>query len=191
MKFTLVDKIKAKVRGSLDLDQLKQDGFKYGENFDTQYGVIIDPGHCWLIEVGNNVTLAPRVHILAHDASMKKFLGYTKIAPVKIGNNVFIGAGSIILPGVTIGDNVIVGAGSVVTKDLASGNVYGGVPVSKLQSLSDYLEKIENEKKSKTFFDETFVIGNITNERRKKMKKYYMKKGKGILFDTISHKLIL
>ena len=119
MKFTLVDKIKAKVRGSLDLDQLKQNGFKYGENFDTQYGVIIDPGHCWLIEIGNNVTLAPRVHILAHDASMKKFLGYTKIAPVKIGNNVFIGAGSIILPGVTIGDNVIVGAGSVVTKDLA------------------------------------------------------------------------
>lgn len=181
MKFTLVDKIKAKVRGSLDLDQLKQNGFKYGENFDTQYGVIIDPGHCWLIEIGNNVTLAPRVHILAHDASMKKFLGYTKIAPVKIGNNVFIGAGSIILPGVTIGDNVIVGAGSVVTKDLASGNVYGGVPASKLQSLSDYLEKIENEKKSKTFFDETFVIGNITNERRKKMKKLLHEEGKGYI----------
>ena len=93
MKFTIVDKIKAKIRGTIDLDKLKKDGLIFGKNFDTQYGVIIDPGHCWLIEIGDNVTLAPRVHILAHDASMKKFLGYTKIAPVKIGNNVFVGGG--------------------------------------------------------------------------------------------------
>ena len=47
---------------------------------------IIDPGHCWLISVGDRVTLAPRVHILAHDASLKETLGYTKIGRVKIGN---------------------------------------------------------------------------------------------------------
>lgn len=64
------------------------------------YGeVIIDPGHCWLIELGDDVTLAPRVHSLAHDASTKRELGYTRIAKVKIGSNVFIGAGSIVLSG--------------------------------------------------------------------------------------------
>lgn len=170
MKITFVDKIKAKVRGTIDLDRLERDGFRFGNNFDTQYGVIIDPGHCWLIEVGHNVTLAPRVHILAHDASMKKFLGYTKIAPVKIGNNVFVGAGSIILPGVSIGDNVIIGAGSVVTKNLESGNIYGGVPAVKLATIDEYLRKIEHQKETKKLFDETYVIGNITKEKKEYMK---------------------
>ena len=73
---------------------------------------IIDPGHCWLISVGDRVTLAPRVHILAHDASLKETLGYTKIGRVKIGNDVFIGANTTILPGVTIGDKVVIGANS-------------------------------------------------------------------------------
>ncbi len=49
-----------------------------GDNFHAQEGVIIDPGHCWFIEIGNNVTLAPRVHILAHDASTKKYFGIYK-----------------------------------------------------------------------------------------------------------------
>lgn len=177
----MFEKIKTKIRGTIDLPKLIKDGLKVGDNFNAQEGTIIDPGHCWLIEIGNNVTLAPRVHILAHDASMKKFLGCTKIAPVKIGNNVFIGAGSIILPGVIIDDNVIVGAGSVVTKNLASGNVYGGVPAYKLQSLSDYLDKIEKEKKNKTFFDETFVIGNITDEKKEKMKTILEKEKKGYI----------
>ena len=88
---------------------------------------------------------------------------------------------NIILPGVTIGDNVIVGAGSVVTKDLASGNVYGGCHFLNFNLYQTILEKIENEKKSKTFFDETFVIGNITNERRKKMKKLLHEEGKGYI----------
>ena len=181
MQFTLVDKVKAKIRGTIDLDKLKKEGFKFGKNFDIQYGVIIDPGHCWLIEIGDNVTLAPRVHILAHDASMKKFLGYTKIAPVKIGNNVFIGAGSIILPGVTIGNNVIVGAGSVVTKDIESGNVYGGVPALKLESMSNYLQKIKQEKENKPFFDDSFVIGNITKNKKDNMKNVLENEKKGYI----------
>ncbi|MFQ6827743.1 MAG: DapH/DapD/GlmU-related protein [Faecalimonas sp.] len=54
--------------------------------------------------------------ILAHDASTKQELGYTLVKPVKIGNNVFIGAGSIILPGVTIGNRVIIGSGECCHK---------------------------------------------------------------------------
>ena len=80
--------------------------------------MLIDDSHAWLIEIGDNVTLAPRVHILAHDASTKLYLGYTKIGRVRIGNDVFIGHVTIILPGVTIGDNVVIGAGSVVKSDI-------------------------------------------------------------------------
>ncbi len=114
----ILSKIKTKVRGTIDLDRLKKDGFVCGKNFHPMDGVIIDPGHCWLIKVGDNVTLAPRVHVLRHDASTKNGLGYTKIGCVTIGNNVFVGAGTIILPNVKIGDNVVIGAGSVVTHSL-------------------------------------------------------------------------
>ena len=93
----LLEKIKIKVRGSIDLQQLKKDGLIVGKNFNAMQGVIIDPGHCWLIEIGDNVTLAPNVHILAHDASMKKSLGYAKIGQVIIGNNVFIHKSSLLL----------------------------------------------------------------------------------------------
>ena len=44
MKLTLIDKIKSKIRGTIDLDKLKKEGLVFVENFDTQYGVIIDPG---------------------------------------------------------------------------------------------------------------------------------------------------
>ncbi|WP_253200562.1 DapH/DapD/GlmU-related protein [Clostridium sp. CF012] len=102
----------------INTEQLIKMGLKVGKNFNRLGGCIIDDSHCWLITIGDNVTLAPRVHILAHDASTKMYLDVTKIGLVDIGNNVFIGAGSIILPNVKIGNNVIIGAGSIVTKDI-------------------------------------------------------------------------
>ena len=91
-------------------------------------GVIIDFSHCWHITIGDNVTLAPRVHILAHDASTRKFINYTRLGKVNIGNNVFIGASSTIMPGITIGDNVVIGVGSIVTKNIDSNVVVAGNP---------------------------------------------------------------
>ena len=92
--------------------------------FMKVYNIIMQkPSHCWLISIGDNVTLAPYSQILAHDASTYNFIKYTKISDVTIGNNVFIGAGAIILPNVKIGDNVIIGAGSVVTKDIPNNSV--------------------------------------------------------------------
>ena len=79
-------------------------GLKLGKDCNIQFETIIDWSHCWSIEIGDRVTLAPRVHILAHDASTKRPLGYTALGRVKIGNDVFVGAGTIILPGVEIGD---------------------------------------------------------------------------------------
>lgn len=165
----MLERLKTKIRGTLDIKRLEKDGFKHGKNFNTQHGVIVDPGHCWLITVGDNVTLAPYVHILAHDASMKNFLNYTKIAKTKIGNNVFIGAGSTILPGVEIGDNVVVGAGSVVTKNLESGFVYAGNPVKMICKLDDFLDKHRKKKENGKYYGSEFIIGNITDEMKQQM----------------------
>ncbi len=123
------------------LDKLIKRGLRVGKNFNRMGGVIIDPYHCYHITIGDNVTLAPRVHILAHDASTWHFLGKTRAANVVIGNDVFVGAGSIILPGVHIGNRVVIGAGSVVTKDIPDDSVAVGNPAIVICSLDDYLIK--------------------------------------------------
>ena len=112
-----------RLRGEYTTEKLIKMGLKVGKNFKRLNGVMLDPAHCWLITIGDNVTMAPRVHILAHDASTKQFLNYTKIGRVNIGNNVFIGAESVVLPNVTIGDNVVIGANSTVTKNIPSNSV--------------------------------------------------------------------
>lgn len=68
----------------------------------------IDKGHAFLLEIGDRVTISD-ARILLHDASTKRFLGYSRVGKVVIGNDVFIGADAIILPGVTIGNNVVMG----------------------------------------------------------------------------------
>ena len=130
-----------RIRGDHTTNQLIKNGLKVGSNFSRLNGVIIDPSHCWLIEIGNDVTLAPRVHILAHDASTVHYLGYAKIGRVVIGDSVFIGAESVVLPNVKIGDNVIVGANSTVTKDLEGGFVYAGSPARKICPISEFYKK--------------------------------------------------
>ena len=88
--------IKSKVmrlRSEISTEELVKLGLKVGKNFSRQEKTLIDQSHCWLIwliTIGDDVTLAPRVHILAHDASTKKGIGFTKIGLVNIGNNVFI-----------------------------------------------------------------------------------------------------
>jgi maltose O-acetyltransferase len=116
-------------------------GLKIGDNCVMLDDVRIDSSHCGHIEIGNNVTLAPGVIILAHDASLKRHLGFTRIGKVKIGDNVFIGARSIILPNISIGQNSIIGAGSVVTRDIPENVVAVGNPAKVLCSLDNYLNK--------------------------------------------------
>ena len=124
------------------------------------------------IKIGDNVTITTKCIILAHDASMKKDLGYTKIGSVKIGNNVFIGAGSIILPGTSIGDNCVVGAGSVVRGNLEADSVYVGSPAKKICTKQEFLDKHKKQLKTKeNVFDESFTLrGKISLEKKKEMK---------------------
>ena len=93
------------------------------------------------IVIGDNALIAPNVQIYTafHPASATDRFEppredgsfafcKTQTAPVIIGDNVWIGGGAIILPGVTIGDNVVIGAGSVVTKDIPSNKIAFGNP---------------------------------------------------------------
>lgn len=161
-----------RMRGEYTTEKLISMGMKVGAHFERQNGVILDPSHCWLIEIGDNVTLAPRVHILCHDASTKQFLGYTKIGRVNIGNNVFIGAESVILPGVTIGNNVIIGANSTVTHDIPDNLVAAGSPAKIVSTLEEYLLKEkEHMKTAHCYGDEYSLRNNVSMEKRMEQKK--------------------
>lgn len=148
---------------------LKKNGLKVGENLNVQNGSIIDISHCWLVSIGDNVTLAPNAHILAHDASTQRFIKYTKIGKVEIGNNVFIGAGSVILPNVKIGNNVIIGANSVVSKDIESNVVVAGNPARVINSIENYLEKYKNIPEDIKFNKSYTISGGIDKVKKEEM----------------------
>lgn len=160
-----------RLRGEYTTEKLIRMGMKVGKNFGRLHGVVLDPSHCWLIEIGDNVTMAPRVHILCHDASTKQFLGYTKIGRVNIGDNVFVGAESVILPGVTIGKNVIVGANSTVTHDIPDNSVVAGSPAKIICTLEEYLRKERKRMENSPCYDEEYTLRkNVSLEKRLKQK---------------------
>ena len=103
----------------------------------------------YLISVGNKVTLSNYVLFITHDGSPWIFGSgndrYFKYARIKIGNNVFIGMGCTILPGIKIGNNVIVGSGSVITKNLAADSIYAGNPARKISTMNDYKNKMKSD----------------------------------------------
>lgn len=101
------------------------------------------------ITIGNNALIAPNVQIYTafHPLNANERFGEikengtfefckTQTAPVTIGDNVWVGGGAIILPGVTIGNNVVIGAGSVVTKDIPSNSVAFGNPCRIIKELT-------------------------------------------------------
>jgi acetyltransferase-like isoleucine patch superfamily enzyme len=99
----------------------------------------------YLIEIGDDVTITNGVMFETHDGGVgifrKEFPGINVFGRIKIGNGVFIGNNSIIMPGVTIGDNVVIGAGSIVTKDIPSDVVAAGIPARILRSIEEYKQK--------------------------------------------------
>ncbi len=107
-----------------------------GENIYINYGcTILDVCR---VEIGDHVLIAPNVQIYAAchptDPALR-LQGLENGKPVKIGNNVWIGGGSIICPGVTVGDNVTIAAGSVVVKDVPSNCIVGGNPAKLIRNL--------------------------------------------------------
>jgi len=103
-------------------------------------------------KLGNNVQLSACT-ILGHDGSISMLnRAYGKkldrVGPVVIKDNVFIGHGAIVLPGVTIGCNVIVAAGCVVSKDVQDGVIVGGVPAKVIGKTVELVHRLETETKA-------------------------------------------
>ena len=86
------------------------------------------------VMIGPNVTIATAGHPI--DPELRRKVAQFNI-PVRIGNNVWIGAGAIILPGITVGDDSVIGAGSIVTKDIPAGVVAVGNPCRVLRPICD------------------------------------------------------
>ena len=109
-----------------------------GENFYSNHNLVILDGA--KVEIGDNVFIAPNCCITTagHPINIdERNRGLEYAYPIKIGNNVWIGAGANILPGVTIGDNVTIGAGSVVNKSIPANSIAVGNPCKVIKTILD------------------------------------------------------
>ncbi len=107
-----------------------------GKNFYANHNLVILDGN--KVKFGDNVFVAPNCafYTAEHPLDYKernKGLEYAK--PIKVGNNVWIGGNVTVLPGVSIGDNVVIGAGSVVTKDISSNVIAVGNPCRVIKEI--------------------------------------------------------
>ncbi len=110
----------------------------FGHNVYANFNLtLVDDTHIYVGDgtmLGPNVVLATAGHPILPELRAEQ---YQYNMPVRIGKNCWLGAGVIVLPGVTIGDNTVVGAGSVVTKDLPDNVVAVGNPCRVLRQISD------------------------------------------------------
>lgn len=149
---------------------LKSIGVKHGKNCKivalscATFGT--EP---YLISLGDHVEVSYEVRFITHDGSMwisrDTHPESDVIGKIEIGNNVFIGARTIILPNTRIGDNVVIGAGSVLKGEYNSGGVYAGVPARFIKDTDSYLADKRNnclptkglsKKEKKTFLIKHF-----------------------------------
>ena len=137
---------------------------------NIQKGILCDPGdniNNYIqanngIIFGNNIELAPGVSIISSNHETTNLSKHVEGKPIIIGNNVWIGANTTVLPEVTIGNNVTIGANSVVTKDIASNSIAVGNPCKVIKKKEPYTEDfskiIFNRKTPKKYND--FINSN-------------------------------
>lgn len=123
----------------------------------------------WLITIGDNVHIVGGTRFINHDGGVlvlrNKYPTLEITKTIVIGDNVYIGLNSIIMPGVKIGNNVIIGAGSIVNKNIPDNTVFAGVTAKYIKSLDDYLKKAESE---------SLEIGHLSSKEKETMlKKIY------------------
>ena len=159
-----------KVRGERSLEWLKAHGLRVGPGVFIGRSAVLDEGFLWLISIGEDTSLAGRVVILAHDASMKRGFGYTIVGRVQIGRQVFVGSDTVILPGVTIGDNVIIGANSTVRHDIPPNSIAVGSPAQVVGRTDEHLAKHRELAKTRPVYGREFTVeGSITRDRMERM----------------------
>ena len=133
------------------IDFLRSRGVRIGENVNL-INTTIDWSHGFLVTIGNKVTLTG-VKILTHDGSTQIPFGVSKVGKVTIGDEVFVGHGTIILPGVCIGSRVVVGAGSVVTRDIPDNSVAAGNPARVIGTYDDFLKRHKAQMEIRPVYD--------------------------------------
>ncbi|KAA6333132.1 Galactoside O-acetyltransferase [termite gut metagenome] len=95
------------------------------------------------ITIGNDVLIAPKVNLITigHPLNPAERRA-TFTSPIIIGNGVWIGAGAMVMPGVTVGENAIVAAGAVVTSNVPANTIVGGVPAKVIKKINNQLREI-------------------------------------------------
>lgn len=160
--------------GDLPTSYFTKRGMRVGKNFNRQSGVRMDPSHCWLISIGDDVTLANKVQLLAHDDSIRIYTGYSRIGRIQIGDRVFVGANSTILMNTKIGDDVIIGAGSLVNHDIPDNCVVAGVPAKIIGKTSDFIIREKERMRDSKLFDKSYsYYNNIDSEKKQLMNKEF------------------
>lgn len=120
----------------------------------------------FLIEIGDNVIITDNVSFITHDGGVgifrKEYPFMNVFGKIIIGNNVFIGSSTFILPGVKIGNNVVIGAGSIITRNIPDNFVAAGVPAKPVKKIEDYkresLEKAVFIKELNRFKREKIIL---------------------------------
>lgn len=119
-------------------------GVQIGESCNIRSNIMTSEP--WLIELGDRVTVSFGVRFITHDGLGRFYKDEQgrryRYGRIRVGSDVFIGAGSIIMPGVRIGDNCVVGAGAVVTKNVPAGRVVAGVPAKQISTWADVMVRV-------------------------------------------------
>lgn len=125
----------------------KKKGMKLGDNLYVQ-GIPNFGSEPFLIEIGNDVTLAEGVSFINHGGDarvtkrIEKYKDGRNFGRIKIGNNTFIGKGTILMPGISIGNNCIIGSLSVVSSSVPDNSVYVGSPAKFICTIDEYGERL-------------------------------------------------
>ncbi|MBO5162628.1 MAG: acyltransferase [Lachnospiraceae bacterium] len=132
------------------IEELRDSGMRIGNDCEI-YAKANFGSEPYLITIGDHVRINAGVTFVTHDGGVwvvrylenQKYSDVDIFGKIVVGNNVHIGTGATIMPGVTIGNNVIIGCGAIVSRDIPNNSVAVGVPAKVIETIDEYLKKNE------------------------------------------------